>query len=79
MWVRSTLENPTFSSQTKSECTLKSQKFGSHFEITPKFIKDIVNSGVGEEALAISKFQESRDLKKDGWFQEESNHWYTKT
>jgi DNA topoisomerase-2 len=32
IFVKATLENPTFSSQVKSECTSKSQSFGSKFE-----------------------------------------------
>ena len=64
VWVRSTIENPTFTSQTKQECTLKLNKFGSRFEVTDKFIKDVINTGVGDEVMALSQFQENKDLKK---------------
>jgi DNA topoisomerase II len=34
IFVKATLENPTFSSQVKSECTSKAQDFGSKFDPT---------------------------------------------
>jgi len=62
--VRSTLVNPTFGSQVKSECTLKVHDFGSRFEATPKFIKNVLKSGIQDEVLAIAKFKELKELKK---------------
>jgi DNA topoisomerase-2 len=62
--VRSTLVNPTFGSQVKSECTLKSQEFGSKFEATLKFIKQVLKTGIQEEVLAVAKFKELKELKK---------------
>jgi DNA topoisomerase II len=62
--VRSTLVNPTFGSQVKSECTLKPQEFGSKFETTPKFIKQVLKTGIQDEVLAIAKFKELKELKK---------------
>jgi len=62
--VRSTLVNPTFGSQVKSECTLKPQEFGSKFESTPKFIKQVLKTGIQDEVLAVAKFKELKELKK---------------
>jgi DNA topoisomerase II len=62
--VRSTLVNPTFGSQVKSECTLKAHEFGSKFESTPKFIKSVLKTGIQDEVLAIAKFKELKELKK---------------
>ena len=62
--VRSTLVNPTFGSQVKSECTLKYQEFGSKFEVTPKFIKQVLKTGIQDEVLAVAKFKELKELKK---------------
>jgi len=62
--VRSTLVNPTFGSQVKSECTLKPQEFGSKFEPTPKFIKQVLKTGIQDEVLAVAKFKELKELKK---------------
>ena len=62
--VRSTLVNPTFSSQVKSECTLKTQEFGSKFEVSSTFIKKALKTGIQDEVLAVAKFKELKELKK---------------
>jgi DNA topoisomerase-2 len=62
--VRATLVNPTFSSQIKSECTLKSQEFGSRFEPPKNFIKNVLKTGIQDEVLALSRAREEKDLKK---------------
>jgi len=62
--VRSTLVNPTFGSQVKSECTLKPSEFGSKFEPIQKFIKGLLKTGIQEEVLAVAKFKEMKELKK---------------
>jgi DNA topoisomerase II len=64
VFVKSTLVNPTFSSQVKSECTLKTNGFGSSFVCTQNFIKSVLKTGIQNEVLAISKFQEQKELKK---------------
>jgi DNA topoisomerase-2 len=64
VFVKSTLVNPTFSSQVKSECTLKPQEFGSKFEPTKKLIKDILKTNVQNELMALSKFKEMKELQK---------------
>lgn len=62
--VRSTLFNPTFSSQIKSECTLKAQDFGSKFEPPKNFIKNILKTGIQDELMALSRVREEKELKK---------------
>jgi DNA topoisomerase-2 len=62
--VRSTLVNPTFGSQVKSECTLKTQEFGSRFEVVQKFIRGILKTGVQDEILSVAKSKEMKELKK---------------
>ncbi len=64
VFVKATIEDPTFSSQVKSQCTLKSPKFGSSFVLTKPFLKSILKTGVQDEVLAISKFREQKELKK---------------
>jgi len=64
VFVKATLENPTFSSQVKSECTSKSQEFGSKFEPPKNFIKNVLKTGIQDELLALSKFKEMKELKK---------------
>ena len=64
IFVKATLVNPSFSSQVKSECTLKPQDFGSKFEPPKTFIKNILKTSVQNELLALSKFREMKELKK---------------
>ena len=64
VFVKSTIEDPTFSSQVKAQCTLKASKFGSSFVITKSFVKSILKTGVQAEVLAVSKFREQKELKK---------------
>ena len=64
LFVKATLENPTFSSQVKSECTSKSPNFGSKFEPPKNFIKNVLKTGIADELLALSKFKEMKELAK---------------
>ena len=64
IFVRSTLVNPQFSSQVKSECTLKPQHFGSHLELPGTFSTQVLKTGLQDELVALSKFREQKELKK---------------
>ena len=64
IFVKATLENPTFSSQVKSECTLKAQDFGSKFELPKTFVKNVLKTGISDELTALSKFKEMKELAK---------------
>ena len=65
VFVKSTLINPTFSSQVKSECTLKTQEFGSRFEMPKTFISNILKTSIHGELVSLSKFKEMKELKKN--------------
>ncbi len=64
LFVKCTLENPSFSSQVKSECTLKPNLFGSAFEPPKTFIKSVLKTGINDEVMELSKFKEQKELKK---------------
>ena len=64
VFVKSTLLNPSFSSQVKSECTLKPSEFGSKFEPQKSFVKNILKTSIATELATLSKFKELRELKK---------------
>src|SRR6056300_1080188 len=65
VFVKSTLENPTFSSQIKNECTSKPVTFGSTFEPPTKtFFKNVLKTGIQDELLSLSKFKEMKLLAK---------------
>lgn len=61
VFVYAIIVNPTFSSQTKAECT-------SHIsdcpDFPPKFIKDVFASGVLDDLLALSLAKVDKELKK---------------
>jgi len=63
-FVNSTLVNPTFSSQTKEECTLKPDKFGSKYMPNQTFLKKLAKCGIVEQVIELAKFKESSTLKK---------------
>jgi len=63
-FVNSILVNPTFSSQTKEECTLKPDKFGSKYIPNQTFLKKIAKCGIVEQVIELAKFKESSTLKK---------------
>ena len=64
IFVKAILENPTFSSQVKSECTLKAQDFGSKFDMPKTFVKNALKTGISDELTALSKFKELKELAK---------------
>jgi len=64
IFVKAILENPTFSSQVKSECTLKAQDFGSKFDMPKTFVKNALKTGISDELTALSKFKEMKELAK---------------
>ena len=64
IFVKATIENPTFSSQVKSECTSKAQDFGSKFEPPKSFVKNALKTGIQDELTALSKFKEMKELSK---------------
>lgn len=61
LFVRCTLVNPAFSSQTKEECTTKVSSWGSKVELTDDFVKKVIKLGILDTAIEESA---SRDLAK---------------
>jgi len=64
VFIKATLENPSFSSQTKTECTLKVNNFGSKCEINDDVIKKIFKMPIIDEITALAKHKEMRELTK---------------
>ena len=64
VFVKSVLVNPTFSSQTKTECTSKTGSFGSKMDIDDEFIKKVSKLGLMNEVVALAKHKEMRELNK---------------
>jgi len=61
VFVRAVVVNPTFSSQTKAECT---SKIADAIDMKPKFIKDILSTGVLNALVDMSQAKLDRELKK---------------
>ena len=61
VFVRAVVVNPTFSSQTKAECTSKIQ---DAIDLKPKFVKDVLASGIMDDLLALGLAKVDKELKK---------------
>lgn len=61
VFVRAVIPNPTFSSQTKAECT---SKLTEPIEFKPKFIKDVMGCGILDDLVALSLARTEKELKK---------------
>ena len=63
-FVDSVIENPSFSSQTKSTLVSKSSNFGSSYKINDNMMKKILKSGIVEYIVAITKMKEKMGMSK---------------
>lgn len=64
LFVKSTLTNPTFSSQTKTECTSRWKDFGTVYRVSDEFIKKTVKLPFMDDIVSMVKHRESRELNK---------------
>ena len=62
--VRAVLENPAFDSQIKETCTSRYNTFGSRCDLSDKFLKAFTKSPMIDEAKALAKHKETRELNK---------------
>ena len=61
VFVRAVIVNPTFSSQTKAECT---SKITEVIDLKPKFIKDVLATGVLDDLVSKGISLVDKELKK---------------
>ena len=64
VFLRSTIENPSFDSQIKEYLTTPASKFGSKFEISDKFIEKLLKTSIIDQALKLSEFKDNLTLNK---------------
>jgi DNA topoisomerase-2 len=64
IFVNCLVENPAFDSQTKETLATKAVDFGSTVELTEKFLKGILDSGVVESILSIAKAKEDAKMAR---------------
>lgn len=64
LFVKSTIVNPSFDSQSKETLTTPFSKFGSKAEVSDKFIDKLYKTGIVEKIMAICEMNNNKDLKK---------------
>ena len=64
IFVNCLIENPAFNSQTKETLTIKINEFGSSFQLSEKFLKQITNSNIIERCLRYDKTREKEKALK---------------
>jgi DNA topoisomerase-2 len=64
VFVKSTIVNPAFDSQSKETLTTPSNKFGSKCDISDKFIDKLYKTNIVERVLSFTDFQNQKKLTK---------------
>lgn len=64
VFVKSTIVNPSFDSQSKETLTTPASKFGSKAELSDKFYEKLAKTGIIERILEISQVADANTLKK---------------
>jgi len=64
VFINSTIENPSFDSQTKERLITAPGKFGSKPTLNDKFIKKVVNLGIVDKVLLFAEFKDNKNAKK---------------
>jgi DNA topoisomerase-2 len=64
VFLDSVVDNPAFTSQTKETLKTKQSEFGSGFEISDKFIKNLASTGIVDQIINLAKLKEESFLKK---------------
>ena len=65
VFIKCTIDNPSFDSQTKEYLTTNKDKFGCKFDITNKFIEQLAKSGIVEKSMELSSVKDFKQLKKN--------------
>ena len=66
IFVKSTVENPSFDSQIKEYLTTPSSKFGSTCVFGDKFIEKVLKTSLIERAIKLNDFKDNLGLQKIG-------------
>jgi len=64
LFVKSTIVNPKFDSQSKETLTTPATKFGSKAELGEKFVEKLYKSGIVERVLELSHVFDTKTLQK---------------
>ena len=66
VFVKSTIENPSFDSQIKEYLTTPSSKFGSTCSFSEKFIDKVLKTSLVDRAIKLNDFKDNLGLQKIG-------------
>ena len=64
LFVKSTIVNPSFASQTKDIHTTKVSSFGSKCEVSDEFIKQLAKTDIITRIISFAQFKDELDMKK---------------
>ncbi|KAH9385556.1 DNA topoisomerase II [Nematocida major] len=64
LFLNCLIENPAFDSQTKETLTSKQTTFGSKHTLGPRFISDVMKSGIVEKSAYAARAKQTQQLKK---------------
>jgi len=64
IFVKSTIVNPNFSSQSKELLTTPVKDFGFKVEVSDNFIMKLYKSGIVEDIISFTKYKNDKELKK---------------
>lgn len=64
LFLRATVANPSFNSQTKEQLTTQSKDFGCNVTVSDQFINKIYKSSITEEIVEFCKLKETASLSK---------------
>lgn len=62
LFLKCSIENPSFSSQTKEELTTPSKDFGSKCTVSDKFIEKLAKTEIVERSLALGQHKSNMNL-----------------
>lgn len=65
IFLRSTIINPKFGSQSKEKLITPQKDFGISFELPEDFISKVYKLGVGDEVASLTSFKNKKDLDKN--------------
>lgn len=64
IFIRSTIVNPAFDSQSKEYLTTNVKDFGFEFKVSDKFVTDLAKMGIEKEITEFAKFKEESQAAK---------------
>ncbi len=64
LFLRATVANPSFNSQTKEQLTTQSKDFGCSPNVTDAFITKLYKSSITEDIVSLYRLKEQMDLSK---------------